>query len=263
MRSRTERAVAISLLIFVTACGDNSTGPQTTTPAVSAQDALASLASGLSGSTTVIGGAPFGTASIASVAASQVGQATVIIDGKSVQTFAFGAQATFPPGTCLEQLVSAPGTTPPRSACTAPPGGLVLVLWQTSSAAAPPDRIVIVYADLGSATFSSFAALGSAGSTYPPIAIYMERGGAISVASAGDFASSIKSVGQACSFPVPPFATSATCTRTTFSAAGHISFTSVPLNGVAGAGSHSLGLAPTDVPGFVENFTGLVNPSGH
>lgn len=264
MNSRT-RITAISLLILAVACGgDNSTEPGTSTPAVSAQDALASLASGLSGTTMTTGGAAaLGTASIATITASQVGQATVIVDGKSVQTFALAAQATFPPGTCLEQVVSTLSTTPPRSACTAPPAGLVLILWQTNSATARPDRIVIVYADLGSVTFSGFAALASAGITYPPLAIYLERGGAISVSSAGSFASSIKGTGQACSLPVPSFATSATCTRATFSTAGHISFTSVPLNGAAATGSHSLELPPTEVPGFIENVTGLINPSGH
>ncbi|MGI8548855.1 MAG: hypothetical protein ACR2M1_16275, partial [Gemmatimonadaceae bacterium] len=198
MSSRTERVTAISLLILAVACGgDNSTGPRTSTPSVSAQEALRSLTAGLASTGgTMPAGSALGTASIGSVTTSQVGRASIIIDGKSVQAFVLAAQTTFPGGTCLEQLIPTPGPTTPQTTCTAPPTGLVLIFWQTSSPSAPPDRIVIVYADLGRATFSDFATLGSQPATLPPFAMYVERGGAISISSSGSFTSSIKGVDQ-------------------------------------------------------------------
>ncbi|MGI8547853.1 MAG: hypothetical protein ACR2M1_11035 [Gemmatimonadaceae bacterium] len=227
------------------------------TPSVSAEDALKSLATGLSNTATIPSGAALGAASIGSLASSQVGQVAVVIDGKSVQTFALAVQTTFPGGTCLEQLFATMGSTVPQSTCTSPPTGLMLILWQTGSASVPPDRIVIVYADLGRATFSDFATLGSQTTALPSFAIYMDRGGAISISSGGSFTSSVKGVGQSCSLPLPPFATSATCSRATFTAAGHVSFVPAPFIGSA-AGSHSLEIPATDVPGVVENITGLV-----
>ncbi len=251
MNMRTKCFSCITLLILAVGCGDSTTG--TRTPPVSGQDALASLQSGLSGAGSVLGASTLGTASIGGITPSDVGQATVTIDGASVQAFTLALQTTFPAGTCLEQLVSfvPPSTTfgalAPKSICTPPPSGVAFIIWQTSSASMPPDRIVIVYANLGTVTFADFGAFGSdASSAFPALAIYMERSGAISFSSAGTFTSSVRSVGRVCSPPLPSFATSATCSRATFGAAGHISFVAESALG-SGVSNHLLDIPATDV----------------
>lgn len=259
---RAKRFSYVTLWILAVGCGDSTTGTRTP-PVVSGQDALASLQSSLSGAGAVLGASTLGTASIGAITPSDVGQATVTIDGAAVQAFTLALQTTFPAGTCLEQLASVipPSTTfgalPPKSICTPPPSGVAFIIWQTSAASAPPDRIAIVYANLGTVTFADFGAFGTdTSSALPAFAIYMERSGAISFSSAGTFTSSVRSVGQACSPPLPAFATSATCSRATFGAAGHVSFVAESSLG-SGVSNHSLDIAATDVPGIIENFTGL------
>ncbi|MEO9250864.1 MAG: hypothetical protein ABI322_07570 [Gemmatimonadaceae bacterium] len=249
-------------MILAIGCGDSATG--TRTPTVSGQDALASLQSSLPRAGAALGASTLTTASIGAITASDVGQATVTIDGVSAQAFAFALQTTFPAGTCLEQLVTIIptsttfGALAPKSICTPPPSGVAFIIWQTSSASAPPDRIVIVYANLGTVTFADFGAFSSdTSSAFPAFAIYMERSGAISFSSAGTFTSSVGSVGQVCSPPLPSFATSATCARATFGAAGHVSFVAESALG-SGVSNHSLDIPAIDVPGIIENFTGLI-----
>lgn len=260
MRSRIEYAFGAAILAFTVACGsDSGTGPNTPATSVSAQDALKSLQAGLAstGGSAMPVVSVLGTGSLGSFAPSQVGQIDATLDGKAVRMFALVNRTTYPTGTCLEQLVSLSGLGTPEPTCTTPPGGLTLVLWETSAASTPPDRMIVVLADLGSTSFSDWTSFASPGTSIPPLALYVERSGAIWMSNAGTLTSAIRATGQTCSLPLPSFVTSATCSFATFTEAGHLSFAPLAFTSTGATGAHSFDLVSGDIPGMIENITGL------
>ncbi|MDQ2888995.1 MAG: hypothetical protein M3R65_00385 [Gemmatimonadota bacterium] len=258
MKLRTTRVFAAAMLVMCVACGsDSGTGPRN--PTVSAQDALRSLASGLASSTGSPSSAILSGSTVAGLSPDVVVQVTVTFDGVPTGMFAVALQTTYPTATCFEQLFPAMSNSMSPAICTPAPQGMAVVLWQTSSATAAPDRLVILYANLGSASFSNLDTFDSGTSALPSFALYLDKSGALSVSSAGTLTSSVRSANQSCSLPLPPFASSATCARVVFTAAGHIAFAADALLGTSG-GNHTLDMSATDIGGIVESITGLKTP---
>ncbi|MGI8510827.1 MAG: hypothetical protein ACR2MQ_16080 [Gemmatimonadaceae bacterium] len=247
-------------LIAVAACGgDNGTSPRPASP-LNTGDALASLANGMDGvsGSVLPAGSTLTSGALSALPSAAVGQATVQLDGIPTTLFALGMRTTYPAGTCLERLVGAPSISSGTS-CTAPPGGLMLILWQTESASLAPDRIILIMADLGSVNFAdlSNATAFVPGASFPPIAIYLERSGALWFANAGSLSSAAVSTAGTCTTPRVGFIAAATCGFATFASTGHISFAPLPFTGSATTGSHSLDISASAIPGIVTNVTSI------
>lgn len=254
------RLAGVVWLIALAACGgDNGTSPRPVSP-LTTGDALASLTNGMGGvsGSVLPAGSTLASGVLSTLPAAAVGQATVQLDGVPTTMFALGMRTTYPAGTCLEQLVGAPGISLGTS-CTAPPGGLVLVLWQTESASVAPDRIILIMADLGSVNFAdlSSATASAPGASFPPIAVYLERSGALWFANAGSVSSAATPTARTCTTPRVGFIATATCSFAAFASTGHISFAPLPFTGSVTSGSHSLDISVSAIPGIVTNVTSI------
>lgn len=263
MTQLASRLAALFCLVALAACGG---GKATSPPAVSPLnpgDALASLVSGMSGvnGSVLPAGAMLGPKGLPMLPASAVGQVTVQLDGVPTTMFSLATRTTYPTGTCLEQLVSAPDL-PLAKTCTSPPGGLMLVLWQTQGASVAPDRIVLIMADLGSVKFIDLVntTAFAPGANFPAVAIYLERSGALWLANAGSVSSAAMPTAGACTAPRVAFIATATCSFASFTSTGHISFAPLPFTGSTASGSHSLDIAASAIPGIVTNVTAI---AGH
>ncbi|MGZ3330468.1 MAG: hypothetical protein ACXU9O_00735 [Gemmatimonadaceae bacterium] len=216
-KMRVLSAITIFAAIFIVGCGSDSTGPGS----VDANTALQSLALGLqsilsTGDPT----APDLSTSLGAVAPllSQVG---VTINGASQNMFAFGMRETFPAGTCEETLFVDPLFPPEPGACTPPPQGLSLILWQSHAANEPPDRMVLIVADTGASNFD----FGSqAVEVSPAFAIYLQGQDNIWGSLSGILTSQITGGSQTCNIPLPPYAKSGACSIATFDEQGSIVF---------------------------------------
>lgn len=261
---RSVRSAAVLAVVVVVACGGDSKSP--TAPGyVSSQDALQSLTRILTPSGSV-SGAPAvpvtlaGIPPISDALAPQVGKANVTVDGQPVQMFALVLRVTYPSGSCLEQLLPGEGLGN-SGTCIAPPGGLSMILWQTSSGTQIPDKVIFVLADIGTVTFTDLTALDSASfatsTKIPALAFYIDRSGSFWTASSGTLSSSV-STGGVCSMPLPIFAKAATCSVGTFAESGNLSF--APLDIGSGqsnqpSGTHTLVMPPQMLAGTVQTVT--------
>jgi hypothetical protein len=193
---------------MMSGCGSDSTGPGH----VDSSTALQSLALGLQsmGST----GSPT-TPTDANALFGGIGlldQVNVTIDGAAQTMFALGLRETFPAGTCLESLF-VPLAPPPTGQCTPPALGTAVILWQAHSATTVPDRMIFIATDAGTVN------LGLASTPLngvPAFAIYLEGGNNLWSSPSGSITSQITATSQTCSFPLPPYAKSATCSVATF-----------------------------------------------
>lgn len=261
---RIGAVICIVALSALAACGgDRATSPAPVSP-LNPGDALTSLANGMSGvsGSAIPAGSTLASGALATLPASAVGQVTVQLDGAATTMFALALRTTYPAGTCLEQLASALKLSS-GSACTSPPGGLMLMLWQTQGARVAPDRIVLIMADLGTANFANLSSLTdfTPGAAFPALALYLERSGAIWLANAGSVSSAATPSAGTCTAPRVAFIATATCSFATFAASGHISFAPIPFGGSGASGSHSLSIAATAIPGIVTNVTAIT--TGH
>jgi hypothetical protein len=226
---RRTSALYTALLIGLTACGSDSTGPGP----VDSSAALQSLAVGLSDFSTE--GTFVPSAGSLSDLAPLLGQGRITIDGNEQRMFALGLRETFPAGTCAETLFPLPGIPPEPGVCTQPPNQILLLFWQTRSARSRPDKLFIVAADAGTTNFG-FDLVGDNGETTA-----LAFGGAIYTAGPDDFwistggslTSSVSPTSQTCTFPPPPFANSATCNIAAFDEEGTIGLESFSLESTA------------------------------
>ena len=216
-RRRFVAAGALALVVALSACGSDSTGPgEVTDP----DAALRSLALGL-GNVPQLGAF---TASPSSMRGTvpQLDQITVNVNGAPQTMFALGIRVTFPAGTCFESLFIVPSVTFPAGVCTPPPFGLMVMLWQTRSGSRPPDRMAFIAADVGT---SSFDFLGNFDTEFfPSMAMYMEGPDKLWFSESGSLTSAVTPTSETCSVPAPPFAKSFTCNVATFNESGTISF---------------------------------------
>lgn len=235
---RTDRifGVVVCAALLSTACGGDSTGPGNLDPAA----ALQSLRLGLPGVFDVDG--PNGATTIGSFGAIApvLDQINVDIDGNARTMFALVVRQSFPAGTCQEDLYLDP-TSPPPEICTPMALGTVLMLWQSHAASSPPDRMVFIVGDEGTTNFDF-----SSSTPIPGFAFYIE-GANFLLSSAGNLTSRTASTGTACSIPLPPDAKSATCTISTFSEQGTITFE--PDVDAAGSAPRTVTIAAQSVDG--------------
>lgn len=195
---------------MMSGCGSDSTGPGH----VDSSTALQSLALGLqsmggTGSPTTPGAtdpnALFGGIGV-------LDQVNVTIDGAAQTMFALGLRETFPPGTCLENLYTLI-VPPPPGQCTPPALATAVILWQAHSATVVPDRMIFIATDAGTVNFG-LASTPLNG--IPAFAIYLEGGNNLWSSPSGSITSQITATSQTCTFPLPPYAKSATCSVATF-----------------------------------------------
>jgi hypothetical protein len=209
-----------ALLLFLAACGSDSTGPATTLDAAAA---LQSLSLGAGGDVL---SAVYGPSSLAGVP-SQFGQVNVSIDGKSQNMYALAVRETYPAGTCVETLIVDPAAPNLPGDCTPLEFSTALILWQSHSANTPPDRLALI---LGGADMMDFADLTTGTGASPGFAIYVEGQDEVWVSVSGTLATAVTPTNQACAVPLPPYAKSGSCSFADFLEQGTINFE--PITGV-------------------------------
>jgi hypothetical protein len=206
----------VGLLLSVSGCGD-STGPSD----LDSSEALQSLVLGL-GPISESPTSPAMDASFGGIAP-VLDQIQVTIDGKSQTMFALGVRESFPLGTCEEKIF---GISPalPEPACTPMPDGVAVILWQSHSASAPPDRLIVIFGDIGTSNFDFMASLTSTSEALPASALYMEGEDNVWLSLSGTLTSQVTATSRTCSLPLPPYAKTATCSIATFDEQGSIVF---------------------------------------
>jgi hypothetical protein len=209
VRSKISAAILAFTFVSITACSD-STAPSD----LDASSALKSLAIGLQqlgtdGTTATLdmdasfgGIAPF------------LNQVNVDIDGSSQTMYALALHESFPDGTCWETIFQDVIPADPN-ACTPPPLGLAVILWQSHSASEKPDRIAIIAADVGTSDFS-FDSNDLAG------AIYIEGENSFWLSQSGTLTSAVSATSQTCNLPLPLYAKSGHCNIATFVESGSV-----------------------------------------
>jgi hypothetical protein len=210
--------------------------------------------SALSSGSALSFGAPMPLAALATPAVAQV---TVTVDGTPVPMYAVADRIAYPAGTCLEELIGIRNFANPAS-CTGMPGAITLILWQTSSAAQTPDRLLFVMADVNTSTFldtSSDDGSMLTGGSFPAIAFYMERGGAMWVTSGGSLTSGVSPGGGSCTTSLPPFATAATCSTGSFTESGSMTFSPFEFSSATATGTHTVSLSAQTLNGMVQTVT--------
>ena len=236
--------------VSVTACSD-STGPSS----LDAASALKSLAIelqqiGTEGTTATLdvdasfgGIAPF------------LNQVNVSIDGSSQTMYALALHESFPDGTCWESIFQNVIPADP-GACTPPPLGLDVILWQSHSASERPDRIAIIAADVGTSDFSL-------DSDDLAAAIYLEGENTFWVSESGTLTSAVAATSQTCNIPLPLYAKSGHCNIATFDEAGSVVLDPFSVvNGVETTGpTRTLTISPQTLHGLLMTVT-EVQPIG-
>jgi len=255
------RKLAVVVVISVVACGGDSTAPSA--PArLSAREALQSLTRGL----TSLNQSPASSSTaltlgilppIADSQAVLVGQITASIDGSPVPMFAIAQRVVYPHGNCFEQLITGSNFTNSGS-CTGLPGGLSMILWQTSSAAQAPDRVIVVLADTGTSSFADLFSIDASfttGGSFPAFALYLERGGALWATSSGSLTSTVVATGQSCTTILPLFATSATCSVGSFSESGSLTFSLFDPGAPTATGTHTVAISAQGLGGIIQTVS--------
>lgn len=208
-----KRASVGVVIVALAACSD-STGSGNVSP----DDALRSLSRGLSGANAL----PFGLSASALGGDAELGQVNVTIGGTPQSMYALGLRVTYPTGTCLQTIFIFPDDPYLPGECTAPPLGVVLVLWQTRSGSRPPDRMIFLAADVGTSDFTFSAAPGV--TTFPSFGFYINGQDEFWISSAGTLTSQVTATNLTCDAPAPLFAAASTCHVATFDEAGQITF---------------------------------------
>jgi hypothetical protein len=149
--------------------------------------------------------------------------------------YALALRVTYPTGTCLESLVLFPPSLGFPGACTPPPHGLVLILWQTRSGSRPPDALAIISADVGNSNFDfgfgsyseemiEFPAFGGA------FALYINDREEFWSSIGGTLSSEVTATSETCNVPAPPFAKASTCHIANFAESGQITLERLDLD---------------------------------
>jgi hypothetical protein len=234
---RISGAVACAALLSLAACGTDSTGPNN----LDANSALQSLRLGLGGISDIEG--PSGATVVGSmgVIAPLLDKINVTIDGNPQTMFGLGLRDSYPAGTCEETVFPDPDFPAPPGQCTPMSLGVIMLLWQSHSAAAPPDRLILIAGDEGTTNFG-FASLEQ----FPGVAFYME-GSNFWISTSGTLTSHVTPSASTCTVPLPLYAKSATCTVATFNEQGTITVESDPTS--ATSAHRTLTIAPQTVDG--------------
>jgi hypothetical protein len=151
-------------------------------------------------------------------------QVEITVDGRPQTMFALGLRESFPAGTCIEDVIIDPGFPPLPGECTPPPAGLALILWQSHSAFAPPDRMILIVADVGTASFDFAYDFPGPIELPAGVAMYVEGEDDVWMSIAGTLTSQVTATSQSCALPLPPYAKSGSCNIATFAEQGAITF---------------------------------------
>ena len=227
-------ASCAALLISLSACGSDSTGPSK----LDSNSALQSLALGMGAlvSAETPGATPIVATNFDEIAP-LLDQINVTVDGSSQTMFALGVRESFPAGTCVENIFVDPAFPPLPGQCTSPELGLGVLLWQSHSASAPPDRLIFLIADVGTTNFDFASNFYDINLTEPPVpglAIYMEKIGDMWFSVSGTLTSQIAATTQSCGLPLPPYAKSGSCSIAMFDEQGSITFEEFSETGPSG-----------------------------
>jgi hypothetical protein len=214
-------AGCVGLLISLSACGSDSTGPGNLDP----NAALQSLQLGL-GSVLVTSPVTISADVRSTELASLLDHVDVSIDGTTQTMFALALRESFPAGTCLEDMFTFPSIPPGIVECTPPGPELALFMWQSHSASAPPDRMIVIVTDAGTSDFN-FGDTFYDGTPFPSIAMYMQGQNSLWMSLAGSLTSQVAATAQSCGFPLPPYAKAGTCSVANFAEQGSITFEEV------------------------------------
>ncbi len=208
-------AAFLAVLVTMSACGGDSTGPSN----LDSSAALASLRLGL-GAVSDLSSPEAATLNASLDAIAPIlDQVTVNIGGSSQTMFALGFRQSFPAGTCEENVFLVAGFPPEPGVCTPMIPEIGLILWQSHSASAAPDRLIIIATDAGIANFTSFDDLSTIVST---VALYLEGQDKVWLSSSGTLSSGVVSTNQSCGLPLPPYASAGSCSIATFTEDGVI-----------------------------------------
>jgi hypothetical protein len=256
--NRLQNFVLALALLGVSACAD-STGPGD----VDADDALRSLSLAL--------GAETGSEVLFGLPSSSLGSARLLdrldveIAGRTERMYALGLRVTYPTGTCIESLVIFPPSQGIPSGCTAPPHGLVLVLWQTTSGSRPPESLAIISADVGTSSFDfDFDEYVPGGELelrpFGAFAMYINDREEFWSAIGGTLTSQVTPTSETCNVPAPPFARVSTCHIANFAESGRITLERLDLdffdsNPAAPRVTMDLVIPPQSIRGIVQAIT--------
>jgi len=211
-------ATYVAVLVSITACGGDSTGPGN----LDSNAALQSLKLGM-GAVADLGPTDGATLNASFDAIAPIlDQVNVTIDGKSQTMFAFGFRTSFPAGTCEETVF--PDPLDEAGVCTtAFEPEVVLILWRSHSASAPPDRLIFITANVGTSDFD-FSNLTT--DVIPAVALYLEGEDNLWASLSGTLTSEVAATNQSCGLALPPFAKAGSCSIATFDEQGAITFES-------------------------------------
>lgn len=207
----------VVLLVSLSACGSDSTGPSKLDPSAALQSLALGMGSILAVQSPI--GAPM-DASFGGIAP-LLDQIDVTVGGTTQTMFALGLRESFPDGTCMEDLFVFPSIPPDNAVCTPPTLGVGLLLWQSHSPSAPPDRLIFIVGDVGTSNFDVFEAF--TGFT-PAVAIYMQGADEFWLSQSGTLTSQVAATSQSCGLPLPPYAKAGSCNVATFDEQGTITF---------------------------------------
>ena len=269
MRNIFRTATACACIVFsVAACSDS--GPND----ISAREALQSLGGqiqGLAGETS-----PGGTTFEGSLGVLEplLTRANVTINGQSQSMFALGFTETFPEGTCVENVFIDPAFPPPPGVCTPLNIGPVLIFWQSRSASLPPDRLLMIVAKPGTTNFAFDLSDPLTELSIPGFALYAQGQDNFWISSGGSLTTAVNATGAGCSIPIPPYATSATCSIASFDEEGSITLepevtgnganvtVTIPRQGIAGLWEQITGVQPITLSAFTALTPSLLRQRG-
>jgi hypothetical protein len=218
-------AACAAVVVFIAACGDDSTGPSN----VDSRAALQSLQLGFSSIPDLESPEAATLKASLDAVAPILDQITVTIDGRSQTMFALGVRQTFPAGTCLEIIFPDPfGGPPPEPVCTPLAPEIRLILWQSHSASEPPDRMIVIGTDAGTSDFTApefdFVTIPSDAAPATAFAVYLEGEDNLWFSISGTLTSLVAATNQPCGLPQPPYAKAGSCSIATFDEEGAITF---------------------------------------
>jgi len=211
-------AAFVAVLVTMSACGGDSTGPSN----LGSSAALASLRLGLGGVTDL--SAPEAATLNASLDAIApiLDQITVNIGGSSQSMFALGFRESFPAGTCEENVFVDPNFPPAPGDCTPITPEVGIILWQSHSASAAPDRLIIIAADAGNNSFGVVPDPFSPTGGGSAVALYLEGQDKFWISNSGTLSNQVAATNQSCGLPQPPYASAGSCSIATFTENGVI-----------------------------------------
>jgi len=258
IRNSSREIVCLAFAVVSMAACSDSTGPTS----LDSSSALQSLSIGL----TQFGDAGSPTAAETKATfdaiAPLLDKVSVTFDGVPQEMYALALRETVPPGTCEEAVFIDPQFPPPPGQCTPLQLGVATLLWQTRSASRAPDKLIMIAADVGTNDFDLSTITLDVNSNsapaqpFPAFAIYIAGQDKLFAAESGTITTNVTSTGTSCDIPLPPYATSATCSVATFAESGQIVMAEFGIDGPTNK-TLSLGIPSITMDGLWIDITAV------